>query len=406
MVALAYGDLRFHIKVKHRSMITIKKFTLLIGFLTPFFAYLIFIIIRDPRFVLNSLRGPDSTSSEFFGVSQFCIDIPMCFRVSSSYTGEIINIFINFLLSINLNFFNPHYPISIDYYNSFVNILSGFTFRTLIFLGIIILLHLLFKDVKVVILSSSLGFFFLSHYFHILILESIFGYILQLPEVYMVVLRNIILMYLVYYDYVNLLLSLAIVWINTRFNTSKKNYSIYIFFLFGFILTSFFEHLGILLMLSLLFQSFQNNLVKALVTLSGSLSYLIFFLIYANLNQSQSLSNSKSLISTYLFYLNNNLQNINLVYVQLFLMLVFPALIGIIISYFISLFKYNILIDDNILNSLKSVLYAYLCIYLFAFFSSGIAGEFTRQALPFAFLTVIYFSVKKYSSQSNIYQRN
>jgi hypothetical protein len=402
MVALAYGDLSFNFKVKHRIVITIKKFTLLIGFLTPFFAYLIFITIRDPRFVLNSLRGPDSTNSEFFGVSQFCVDIPRCFRVSSSYTGEIINIFTNFLLSINLNFFNPHYPISIDDYNAFLNILSGFTFRTLIFLGIIYLLHLLFNDVKTVILLSSLSFLFLSHYFHIFILESIFGNIFQLPEVYMVVLRNIILMYLVYYDYTNLFISLTIVLIITRLNTSKRKYPPVYFFLLGITLTSFFEHLGILLVLSLLFQSFQKNLVKALTTFLGSLTYLLIFLFFVNLNQPPSLSKSRSLISTYLFYFDNNIQNINLAYVQLFLMLFFPAIIGITISYLISKSKFNILIDENVLNSFKSVILAYLCIYFFGFLSSGIAGEFTRQAIPFAFLTIIYFSVKKFPSNSKI----
>jgi hypothetical protein len=379
-------------------MNTIKKFTLLISFLIPFFAYLVFIIIRDPRFVLNSLQGPNMTNSEYFGVSQFCIDVPLCFRVSSSYTGEIINIFVNFLLSINLNFFNPHYPISINGYISFLNILSGFTFRALIFLGMIILLHLLFKDAKIVIFLSSLGFLFLSHYFHIFILESIFGNMFQLPEVYMVVLRNIILMYLVYYDYINLLLSLAVVWIITRLNTSKRKYPLYIFFALGFIITSFFEHLGILLALSLLFQSFRDNLIKALTTFLGSFSYLFIFLFFVNLNQPPSLPKSRSLISTYLFYFDNNMQNINLVYVQLFLMLFFPAIIGIIISYLVSKSNVNILIDSNVLFSFKSVILAYLCIYFFGFFSSGIAGEFTRQAIPFAFLTIIYFTIKKFPS--------
>jgi hypothetical protein len=383
-------------------MNTIKKFTLLIGLLIPFFAYLVFIIIRDPRFVLNSLRGPNMTNSEFFGVSQFCIDIPMCFRVSSSYTGEIINIFANFLLSINLNFFNPHYPISINGYTSFLNILSGFTFRALIFLGVIILMHLLFKDAKILIFLSSLGFLFLSHYFHIFILESIFGNMFQLPEVYMVVLRNIILMYLVYYDYINLLLSLAVVWIITRLNTSKRKYPLYIFIPLGFILTSFFEHLGILLALSLLFQSFRNNLVKALTTFIGSFSYLFIFLFFVNLNQPPSLPKSRSLISTYLFYFNNNIQNINSVYVQLFLMLLFPVIIGMIISYLISKSNVKILIDSDVLYSFKSVILAYLCIYFFGFFSSGIAGEFTRQAIPFTFLTIIYFSVRKFPSNLKI----
>ncbi len=326
----------------------------------------------------------------------------MCFRVSSSYVGEIVNIFTNFLLSINPNFFNPYYPISINDYTAFLNILSGFIFRALIFFGVIILLYLLFKDAKTVILLSSLGFLFLSHYFHILILESIFGNMFQLPEVYMVVLRNIILMYLVYYDYTNLLLSLAIVLIIIQLNTSKRKYPLYIFFLLGFTLTSFFEHLGILLVLSLLFQSFQNNLVKALTTFLGSLSYIFIFLFFVNLNQPPSLPKSRSLISTYLFFLNNNIQNINLAYVQLFLMLFFPAIIGMIISYLISKSKFNILIDKNVLNSFKSVILAYLCIYFFGFFSSGIAGEFTRQAIPFAFLTIIYFSVKKFPSNSKM----
>lgn len=379
-------------------MNTIKKFTLLISFLIPFFVYLVFIIIRDPRFVLNSLRGPKMTNSEFFGVSQFCIDIPMCFRVSSSYTGEIINIFSNFLLSINLNFFNPHYPLSINDYTSFLNIFSGFIFRILIFLGVMILLHSLFKDAKILIFLSSLGFLFLSHYFHIFILESIFGNMFQLPEVYMVVLRNIILMYLVYYDYINLLLSLAVVWIITRLNTSKRKYPLYIFIPLGFILTSFFEHLGILLALSLLFQSFRNNLEKALTTFIGSFSYLFIFLIFVNLNQPPSLPKSRSLISTYSFYFNNNIQNINSVYVQLFLMLFFPVIIGMIISYLISKSNFNILIDSDVLYSFKSVILAYLCIYFFGFFSSGIAGEFTRQAIPFTFLTIIYFSVRKFPS--------
>jgi hypothetical protein len=342
------------------------------------------------------------TNSEFFGVSQFCIDIPMCFRVSSSYTGEIINIFANFLLSINLNFFNPHYPISINGYTSFLNILSGFTFRALIFLGVIILMHLLFKDAKILIFLSSLGFLFLSHYFHIFILESIFGNMFQLPEVYMVVLRNIILMYLVYYDYINLLLSLAVVWIITRLNTSKRKYPLYIFIPLGFILTSFFEHLGILLALSLLFQSFRNNLVKALTTFIGSFSYLFIFLFFVNLNQPPSLPKSRSLISTYLFYFNNNIQNINSVYVQLFLMLLFPVIIGMIISYLISKSNIKILIDSDVLYSFKSVILAYLCIYFFGFFSSGIAGEFTRQAIPFTFLTIIYFSVRKFPSNLKI----
>jgi hypothetical protein len=83
-------------------------------------------------------------------------------------------------------------------------------------------------------------------------------------------------------------------------------------------------------------------------------------------------------------------------------MLFFPAIIGMIISYLISKSKFNILIDKNVLNSFKSVILAYLCIYFFGFFSSGIAGEFTRQAIPFAFLTIIYFSVKKFPSNSKM----
>jgi hypothetical protein len=391
-----------HSKVQYTYIILIKKLLYILSFLIPFYAYFIFIIIRDPRFISYSLKGPNMNNSEFFGVSQFCVDVPMCFRVSSSYLGQIIYIIENFLLSLNPNFLNPFYTISGNEYNAFLNIFSSFTFRALIFLGVIILLKSLFKDTIAVILLSSLSFIFLSHYFHLLVLRFFFGSVLQLPDMYMVVLKNIILMYVIYYDYVNLLLSLFIVWLIAQFNTSKRNYPIYIFFLLGFIFTSFFEHLGILLMLSFLFQSFRNNLVKASMALFGSLFYLVIFLFYVNLNQSQTLPKSRGLISTYLFYFNNNLQNINLVLVQLFLMLVFPALIGIIISYFISRFKYGILIDRNILNSFKSVLYAYLCIYLFAFFSSGIAGEFTRQALPFAFLTIIYFSVNKSSIKSKM----
>jgi hypothetical protein len=218
----------------------------------------------------------------------------------------------------------------------------------------------------------------------------------------MVVLRNIILMYLVYYDYTNLFISLTIVLIITRLNTSKRKYPLYIFIPLGFILTSFFEHLGILLALSLLFQSFRNNLVKALTTFIGSFSYLFIFLFFVNLNQPPSLPKSRSLISTYLFYFNNNIQNINSVYVQLFLMLLFPVIIGMIISYLISKSNIKILIDSDVLYSFKSVILAYLCIYFFGFFSSGIAGEFTRQAIPFTFLTIIYFSVRKFPSNLKI----
>ena len=386
-------------KVVDGNMILIKKISLLLSLTLPIVSYLLFITIRDPRFVSNSLQGPNMIESEFFLVSQFCADIPMCLRVSSSYVGQLIYLIGNFLLTINPNYFNPHYPISYNEYKAFLNILSSFTFRVLIFIGIIVLLHLLFKDLRIVVLLSSLSFFFLSHFFHILFIELIFDNILQIQNTYMMPLKRIILMYLVYYDYINLLLSLSIVWIIAHLHILKRNYPLYSFFLLGFILTSFFEHLGILLTLSLLFWSFRNNRLKAFVTLLGSLFYIVIFIFYVNLNQSQLIP-SGSLISTYLFYFNNNLQNIYQVFVQLFLMLVFPVLIGVLMSNMISKFKCHISINIDVINSFKSVLLAYLCIYFFGFFSSGIAWEFTRQALPFSFLSVIYFSIKKFSSES------
>jgi hypothetical protein len=83
-------------------------------------------------------------------------------------------------------------------------------------------------------------------------------------------------------------------------------------------------------------------------------------------------------------------------------MLFFPAIAGMMIAYLISKSKFKILIDSNVLNSFKYVILAHLCIYFFGFFSSGIAYEFTRQAIPFAFFTIIYFSVKKFPSNSKI----
>lgn len=374
-----------------------------LGILLFIFTCLSFVVSRDQRFLLNNfILENRANKSEFFLVSNFCNDLPMCFRVVSSWIGELITLVLFQVVTVVQKFPSTHYPVLNETYTAFTFTFSSLLYRFFSFLIILYLIYILTKRFLFSIFLVTVTILYSSHILHYIVLINLSNIDFFDLERAVNGSINILNMFLVYYDYaallvVGLLFVLHYLYLNNQFNFRWYN-----LFIISFIFTGIYEYLGILLAISFIFTKYKHKyLYLAFSFLGAVLAIIILYFSLADAGTSQSKQATvlgTNLFETYLFYSRNNLDNIPVIFVSIFLIMILPILSGTILGVLSRRFIHFNLRDAQI-NAFKPVLIALPFVYFVGFFTSAIAGEFARQALPFEFYIFIYSYLRTLKSK-------
>jgi len=375
----------------------LKKFHSFLVLAITFISIILFLLLRDQRLIHNLTKFPESKNAVVNSQELICNDLPPCFRFSHRLALTLLdNFYTNLILIADIP---PDKSISggitLEDRQQFIQNMSLITIRILVFVLLFLTLkNLLNTSFNLTLIVLSL----------ILIANSGILYLLSTAYLNLGVeqyswlwLRNLSSMYLLDYDWIALLIILLILKMGNNFwIVFMRNKTLS--FVSGFVLTSFFEYLGIFCAIYIVLCSkfkLDNKLLIRLVFLFfGSVVYISGYSVLAYEPTNPTVFN------TFSSYFNENLDRILILPLLVSVFMFFPILLMLSMAKVLTMFfnTKNIKLGVQNTHNLFSAIMSFIIIVLVGFFTSGLTTEFGRQTFALQILLSIYIWMRVLSN--------
>lgn len=369
--------------------LVVQKFYTFLILLITFTSVILFLLLRDQRLIHRLTNVSESTDALTNSQELICSDLPVCFRFSHRFALTLLDGFYTTIISIVKIPLDKSITggISLEDRRIFIEHLSLITMRILaLVLLFLILKKLLNTSFRLSLLILSITLIVNSGIFYLFATAYLN---LGIESYAWIWIRNLSSMYLLDYDWVALSIILLILKLGDDF------WMIYIrnkflSFIAGFILTSFFEYLGIFCAIYILFSlkfKLDSKLLSRLIFLVfGSFVYVASYSIFVYEPTKPTIFN------TFSYYFNENLERILRLPLLVTVFLLIPTLIIFCVAKILRRFldsknrKLNIYENQNLVSAMAS----FILIVLVGFFTSGMTIEFGRQTFALQILLSIY----------------